>query len=48
MAPVGDVPGKTLSLDMLKGTVKLTKTVEILPFCNIQAHGIRKVKDHDK
>ena len=48
MARVGDVPEKTFSLDKVEGTVKLTKTVEIPPFCPIQVHRITKVKDHDK
>ena len=48
MAQVGDVPEKTFSLDKVEGTVKLTKMVEIPPFCTIQVHGITEVKDHDK
>ena len=48
MVWVGDVSEKPFSLDKVEGTVKLTKTVEIPPFCTIQVHGITKVKDHDK
>ena len=48
MASVGDVSEKTFSLDKVEGTVKLTKMVEISPFSTIQAHGIMKVKGHDK
>ena len=47
-ALVGDVPEKHFSLDKVEGTVKLSKTVEIPPFCTKQVHGITKVKDHDK
>ena len=39
---------KVFSLDKVDGTVKLTKTLEILPFSTIQVHEITKVKGHDK
>ena len=42
------MPEKTFSLDKVEGRVKLTKTVEIPPFCTIQVHGIMEVRDHDK
>ena len=48
MDQVGDVSEKSFSLDKVEGTVKLTKMVEIPPFCTIQVHGTMKVKDHDK
>ena len=48
MAQVGDILKKTFSLDKVGGTMKLTKTVEIPPFCTIHVHGITKVKGHDK
>ena len=48
MAQVEDRSRKTFSLDLVEGTVKLTKTVEIPPFSTIQVQGITKVKGHDK
>ena len=42
LAPVGDVPEETFSLDMIEGKVKVAKTVELSPFCTIQVHGIMK------
>ena len=48
IAQVGDMSGKPFSMDEVEGTVKLTKKVEIPPFCTIQVHGIMKVKGHDK
>ena len=45
MARVGDKLEK-IFLDKVDGTVKLTKTLEILPFSTIQVHGITKVKGH--
>ena len=45
MAQVGNVPKKTFSLDKVEGTVKLTKTVGIPPFCTIQGHGITEIRD---
>ena len=48
MAKVGDISEKTFSLDKVEQTMKLTKIVEIPPFCIIQVHGIMRVKGHDK
>ena len=48
MVWVEDKSKETFSLNQVEGTVKLTKTVEILPSSTIQVHGIMKVKGHDK
>ena len=42
MAQVGDVPETTFSIDKAEGTVKLTKMVEIPPYCTIQVQGNRE------
>ena len=48
MARVVNGKEKAFSLDKVKETVKLTKSVEIPPFSTRQVKGLTKVKDHDK
>ena len=48
MAWVGDISEKMFSLGKVEGTVQFIKTLDIFPFHTIHAHGITKVKGHDK
>ena len=48
MAQVGNETGNVTSLDRVKGSVKLIKTVEIPPFSTKQVQGMTKIKGHNK
>ena len=48
MAWVGNETEKDFSLDRVKWTAKLTKTIEIPPFSTKQVQGMTRVRGHNK